>query len=160
MDHLRHFYENQLQLHFILRNFLSFCEMNSKTYVTDPSMWETFYKNMADKTFNPYKYRKQWTKNQIGRGLHGRYRGSYMIPVNLNAIEKYTDQIPTTMVSPVAAAEERALSEMKSEQEKPHVVIRKKNKSRRKRNKQKQISVHKKIKKEKKPKKRQFKKKE
>lgn len=104
---------------------------------------------MADKTFNPYKYRKQWTKNQIGRGLHGRYRGSYMIPVNLNAIKKYTDQIPTTMVSPVAA-EERALSEMKSEQEKPHVVIRKKNKSRRKRNKQKQISVHKKIKKGKK----------
>lgn len=64
--------------------------------------------------------------------------------------KKYTDQIPTTMVSPVAAAEEKALSEMKSEQEKPHVVIRKKNKSRRKRNKQKQISVHKKIKKEKK----------
>lgn len=103
--------------------------MNSKTYVTDPSMWERFYRNMVNKNFNPYKYRKQWRNNQIGRGLHGRYRGSYIIPVNSNATEIEKDPLHTTIVSPVAAAEERALSEMKTNLEKPHVVIKNKKKT-------------------------------
>lgn len=70
--------------------------MNSQTYVTDPSMWETFYKNMANKTFNPYKYRKQWTKNQIGRGVHGRYRvNSQHLNILDTNIEK---EIPITNI--------------------------------------------------------------
>lgn len=31
--------------------------MNSKTYISDPKLWEAFYKNMAEKKFNPYKYK-------------------------------------------------------------------------------------------------------
>lgn len=102
--------------------------MNSRTYVSDPSLWETFYKNMADRKFSPYKYKK--TKNnrkQIGRGrLHGRYRGSYLIPVNRHAV-KEDDKVHTDLVTPVAAAEERALSEYKEEKEhnEPRVKLNK-----------------------------------
>lgn len=46
-----------------------------------------------------------------------------MIPVNFNATDAETNLEPTTLMSPVAAAEERALSEMKTE--KPHVKVRK-----------------------------------
>lgn len=99
--------------------------MNSQTYVTDPSMWERFYKNMAKKNFNPYKYNKRKRINQTGRGLHGRYRDSYLVPVNSNAADIDANVIPTTIVSPVAAAEDRALSEMKADTEKPHVKVRK-----------------------------------
>lgn len=123
--------------------------MNSKTYVTDPSMWENFYKNRVTRNLNPYRYRKQRKNNQIGRGLHGRYRGSYMIPVNSNATDIDTNHIPTTIVSPVAAAEERAVSERKSEKEKPHVVIRKNIKRSRKRKKQHKFSKKKIIKRKK-----------
>lgn len=48
-----------------------------------------------------------------------------MIPVNPNAIDTETNSVNTTMVSPVAAAEERATSEMKDikEKKKPHVKV-------------------------------------
>lgn len=92
--------------------------MNSQTYVSDPNLWETFYKNMAKNTFNPYKYRKNQKKDQIGRGLNGRYRRSYMIPVNSNTVKEEPNPINTTLVTPVAAAEERAVSEYKDEKKK------------------------------------------
>lgn len=48
--------------------------MNSQTYVSDPTIWETFYKNMAEKKFHPYTYKPK----QYGRGF---YKGkSYAIP--------------------------------------------------------------------------------
>ena len=53
--------------------------MNSQTYVTDPKLWEAFYKNMAERKFNPYKYRPK----QKGRGWS--YQKSYSIPVQPNA---------------------------------------------------------------------------
>lgn len=88
-------------------------------YLTDPLIWKRFYKNMAAKKFNPYSYRRSNKQNRSGRGLHGRFRHSYMIPVNPNAIDNTeTNSVNTTMVSPVAAAEERATSEMKDIKEK------------------------------------------
>ena len=62
-------------------------KMNSQTYVSDPSLWDTFYKNMANKKFNPYKLRKNKIR-QIGRGLHERFRGSYIIPVNPSVVKE------------------------------------------------------------------------
>jgi len=66
---------------------------------------------MSNNKCNPYRYRKHRT-NQTGRGLHGRFRGSYMIPVNSNTS---TDDsiLNTPLVTPVAASEERAESQLK-----------------------------------------------
>lgn len=80
---------------------------------TESTLWEQFYKNMASNKFNPYQYRRIKRKRHSGRGLHGRFRNYYMIPVNPNAVDVNKNVIKSTMVSPVAAAEERAMSEMK-----------------------------------------------
>lgn len=100
--------------------------MNSQTYLTNPTMWLNFYRNMANNKFNPYKYRKK--QNQIGRGLDGRMRGSYIIPVNSNARDTDSSEVQTSLVTPVEAAEKRAASEHKEQQENniPHVKIMKK----------------------------------
>ena len=75
--------------------------MNSQTYVSDPKIWEAFYKNMAEKKFNPYKYKPK----QIGRGVKS-YK-SYVIPLRphsqLESIQK-----TSTQMTPVAAVEKRA----------------------------------------------------
>ena len=93
-------------------------------YLSTPDLWGKFYKNMSRKTFNPYKFRKQ-KKIQTGRGLYGRYRGSYLIPVNPNAIDTDVEKTKNTVISPVEAVAERAKSELKSEkqQKKPHVKV-------------------------------------
>lgn len=107
-------------------------KMNSQTYLTNPTMWLNFYRNMANNKFNPYKYRKK--QNQIGRGLDGRMRGSYIIPVNSNARDTDSSEVQTSLVTPVAAAEKRAASEHKEQQENniPHVKIMKKSIKKRK----------------------------
>jgi hypothetical protein len=75
--------------------------MNSQTYVSDPRIWEAFYKNMAEKKFNPYKYKPK----QIGRGVKS-YK-SYVIPLRphsqLESIQK-----TSTQITPVAVVEKRA----------------------------------------------------
>lgn len=77
--------------------------MNSKTYISDQKLWEAFYKNMAEKKFNPYKYKPK----QIGRGM--RKRKSYVIPIRPHSQFETTNLVP--QVTPVAAVEERAKSE-------------------------------------------------
>lgn len=77
--------------------------MNSKTYISDPKIWEAFYKNMAEKKFSPYKYKPK----QIGRGM--RKQKSYVIPIRPHSQLEYHNPIP--QVTPVAAVEERAKSE-------------------------------------------------
>ena len=77
--------------------------MNSKTYISDPKIWEVFYKNMAEKKFNPYKYKPK----QIGRGV--RSRKSYVIPIRPHSQFDTVDTSP--QVTPVAAVEERAKTE-------------------------------------------------
>ena len=77
--------------------------MNSMTYISDPKIWEAFYKNMAEKKFNPYKYKPK----QIGRGM--RSRKSYVIPIRPHSQLDTVGISP--QVTPVAAVEERAKSE-------------------------------------------------
>ena len=98
--------------------------MNSQTYVSDPTIWQNFYKNKSENKFNPYKHRKK-KQSQTGRGLYGRYRGSYMIPVNQNTASESTPTDNTPLVTPVAATEERAESQMKEKAKlgKPRVKL-------------------------------------
>lgn len=77
--------------------------MNSQTYVSDPKIWEAFYKNMAEKKFSPYKYKPK----QIGRGTK-RHR-SYVIPLRPHSQLESPEN--STHVTPVAAVEERAKTE-------------------------------------------------
>lgn len=77
--------------------------MNSKTYISDPKIWEAFYKNMAEKKFNPYKYKPK----QIGRGMTK--RKSYIIPIRPHSQLQTANIVP--QVTPVAAVEERAKTE-------------------------------------------------
>ena len=77
--------------------------MNSMTYISDPKIWEAFYKNMAEKKFNPYKYKPK----QIGRGM--KKRKSYVIPIRPHSQLEKANIVP--QVTPVAAVEERAKSE-------------------------------------------------
>lgn len=77
--------------------------MNSQTYVSDPRIWEAFYKNMAEKKLNPYKYKPK----QIGRGTK-RHR-SYVIPLRPHSRLESPEN--STHVTPVAAVEERAKAE-------------------------------------------------
>lgn len=98
--------------------------MNSQTYVSDPTIWQNFYKNKSENKFNPYKHRKK-KQRQTRRGLHGRYRGSYMIPVNQNTASDSTPTSNIPLVTPVAATEERAESQMREETKlgKPRVKL-------------------------------------
>ena len=77
--------------------------MNSKTYISDPKLWEAFYKNMAEKKFNPYKYKPK----QVGRGMIR--RKSYVIPLRPHSQLETANLIPQG--TPVAAVEERAKTE-------------------------------------------------
>lgn len=78
---------------------------------------------MSKNKFNPYKFRKKRT-NQTGRGLYGRFRGSYMIPVNPNTSTDNSNA-NTSFATPVAASEERAESLLKEEvkQARPQVKL-------------------------------------
>lgn len=87
--------------------------MNSQTYVTDPVMWENFYKDISKKSVHPYKFRNTKKNNQTGRGLYRRYKGSYLIPVNSNSNNTDYKLIPTKQVSHVEADANRAKSELK-----------------------------------------------
>jgi hypothetical protein len=100
--------------------------MNSQTYVSDPKIWEAFYKNMAEKKFNPYKYKPR----QIGRGMKN--RKSYVIPIRPHS-QLESQQIPT-QVTPMAVVEERARIEHINDVEKgiPHVNLKKGIKGKRK----------------------------
>ncbi|CAG2238519.1 unnamed protein product [Mytilus edulis] len=65
------------------------------------------------------------TKNQTGRGMYGRYRGSYMISVNQNTNSDSSPVVKTQLVSPVEATQQRAESQMKEERklDKPRVEL-------------------------------------
>ncbi|CAG2236043.1 unnamed protein product [Mytilus edulis] len=67
---------------------------------------------MSTKSFDPYKFRKQ-NKIQTGRGLYGRFRGSYMIPVNPNSTQTESTLIQNKLVAPVEADAEIAETELK-----------------------------------------------
>lgn len=84
--------------------------MQSKTYVSDPKLWATFYGKLMhnNNTFHVKKRNKK--RNQIGGGFTGnRYKKSYVIPVTPQNEERKQDSIQ--LVSPMTAIEERAKSE-------------------------------------------------
>ena len=90
--------------------------MNSMTYISDPTIWEAFYKNMAEKKFNPYKYKP----NQRGRGWS--YKKSYRIPVRPHS--KLDVEPIAQLATPLAAVEERVKEEYKKDVKEgnPHVT--------------------------------------
>lgn len=96
--------------------------MNSQTYVTNPVLWETFYKTMDKKSSNSNK-RKLRKNIQSGGGLYRRFKGSYLIPVNNNASDTQQNTIQTKQVSPVEADVNRAKSEFENDSKKPHVKL-------------------------------------
>lgn len=74
--------------------------MNSKTYISNPKLWEAFYKNMSEKKFNSYKFKPK----QIGRGMRS-YK-SYVI--QLRPHSQLETVYPIPQVTPMAVVEERA----------------------------------------------------
>lgn len=61
---------------------------------------------------------------QIGRGLHGRFRGSYLMLVQPKAVKEENKTKHTTLVTPVAAVEEKAIAEYKEEKERKKNIIK------------------------------------
>lgn len=93
-------------------------------YVSDPGVWKSFYKNMMNGKFHPTQYRGR----QSGGGIAGMYaKKPYMIPVNPHVShEQDSNTVVGKHVTPVAAVEERAKSEMKEaiKEKSPHVPIK------------------------------------
>ena len=85
--------------------------MMGSTYVSDPRVWKSFYRNMMDGQFRPGKYRGR----QTGGGIGGMFsKKPYMIPVtpNLTSTEYPDKKVVGKHVTPMAAVEERAKSEL------------------------------------------------
>ena len=98
--------------------------MLGSMYVSDPTVWRSFYENMIEGKFNPGQYRGQQTG---GGGIAGMYaKKPYMIPVNPHITSEPEEKVVVgKQVSPVTAMEERAKSDLKDaiEDNKPHVPI-------------------------------------
>jgi len=96
-------------------------------YVSDPRVWKSFYKNMMDGKFDPHRYRG---RQKGGAGIGGLYtKKPYMIPVDPHVTREPEEEkvVVGKQVTPVAAAEERAKSELKDavKEKVPHVSVKK-----------------------------------
>ena len=93
-------------------------------YVSDPTVWRSFYENMIEGKFNPGQYRG---RQRGGGGIAGMYANKpYMIPVNPHATQEPEEKVIVgKQVSPVTAVEERANSDLKDaiQDNKPHIPI-------------------------------------
>ena len=90
--------------------------MVGSLYVSNPDMWDEFYKQLNTGKIEIPKYKRR----QKGNGIGGMYqRRRYMIPANVN--EKDTGK----QVTRVAAALERAKSQMRTaiKENRPHVPV-------------------------------------
>ena len=98
--------------------------MLGSMYVSDPTVWRSFYENMIEGKFNPGQYRG---RQRGGGGIAGMYaKKPYMIPVNPNATQEPEEKVTVgKQVSPVTAVEERAKSDLKDaiQDNKPHIPI-------------------------------------
>lgn len=84
--------------------------MMGSTYVSDPRVWKSFYRNMMNGQFRPGKYRGR----QTGGGIGGMFfKKPYMIPVNPHSTESPDIKVMGKHVTSMAAVEERAKSELK-----------------------------------------------
>ena len=81
-------------------------------YVSDPTVWHSFYENMIEGKFNPGQYRG---RQRGGGGIAEMYaKKPYMIPVNPHATQEPEEKVIVgKQVSPVTAVEERAKSDLK-----------------------------------------------
>lgn len=96
--------------------------MSGPTYVSDPRIWKTFYKNMVDGNFNPRSYKGR----QSGSGIAGMYsKKPSMIPVNPHITVEEPKEIFGKQVTPMVAVEERAKEDLKEEMRDkvPHVPV-------------------------------------
>ena len=96
--------------------------MAGSTYISDPRIWKSFYKNMIDGKFKPTQYKGR----QTGRGIGNMYaKKPYMIPVNRHVSKEpeIEQVIVGKQITPVTAVEERAKTEMKEaiQEDMPHV---------------------------------------
>ena len=98
--------------------------MLGSMYVSDPTVWRSFYENMIEGKFNPGQYRG---RQRGGGGIAEMYaKKPYMIPVNPNATQEPEEKVTVgKQVSPVTAVEERAKSDLKDaiQDNKPHIPI-------------------------------------
>ena len=98
--------------------------MLGSMYVSDPTVWRSFYENMIEGKFNPGQYRG---RQRGGGGIAGMYsKKPYMIPVNPHATQEPEEKVIVgKQVSPVTAVEERAKSDIKDaiQDNKPHIPI-------------------------------------
>lgn len=96
--------------------------MAGPSYVSDPRIWKTFYKNMLDGQFNPRNYKGRQSRS----GIAGMYsKKPYMIPVNPHVTVEEPKGIVGKQVTPIAAVEERVKGELKDEirENIPHVPV-------------------------------------
>ena len=97
--------------------------MVGTTYVSDPRVWKSFYKNMIDGKFNPSYYRGR----QSGGGIANMYsKKPYMIPVNPHVTKEPEQKLVVGKeVTSTAAVEDRARSEFNEaiQDGSPHVPI-------------------------------------
>ena len=92
--------------------------MYGPTYISNPALWEQFRHTREGENFIPSVGRK----NQSGGGILNQ-RKAYMIPVKPQHSKAEIKQI-----TPVAAEQERALSDLKEaiRNEEPHMPLKKK----------------------------------
>ena len=97
--------------------------MVGSMYVSDPEVWKNFFRDLRDGKIDHRRYRGRQTG---GAGIAGMYaKKSYLIPVPSYEREKI---VVGQQVTPVAAALERAKSELKDaiRDDRPHVPIKEK----------------------------------
>ena len=98
--------------------------MLGSMYVSDPTVWRSFYENMIEGKFNPGQYRG---RQRGGGGIAGMYaKKPYMSPVNPHATQEPEEKVIVgKQVSNMTAIEERAKSDLKDaiQDNKPHVPI-------------------------------------
>jgi len=100
--------------------------MVGSMYVSDPRIWKSFYKNMIDGKFDPGRYRG---RQKGGGGIGGMYsKKPYMIPVDPHVSREHEEEkvVVGKQVTPIAATEERAKSELKDaiKGHAPHVPVK------------------------------------
>ena len=107
--------------------------MAGSTYISDPRIWKSFYKNMIDGKFKPTQYKGRQTGRRIGNMYA---KKPYMIPVNRHVSKEpeIEQVIVGKQITPVTTVEERAKTEMKEaiQEDMPHVPASIKRPTRRK----------------------------
>ena len=81
--------------------------MAGSTYISDPRIWKSFFKNVIDGKFNPTQYKERQTGRRIGNMYA---KKPYMTPVNRHVSKELEKEqvMVGKQITPVTAVEERA----------------------------------------------------